>query len=464
MYDNNWQNRQSGPDDQPTPDRPKSQGQSPGGKRVLAWVAMMLACILIGGSAGGLLVYGLMAGQVEEAEGQVQNTTTLAPAELDDETEAPEDSSTGGNVVAPATDPTDPEAAPTKRPTGNASNGGFDMATATNQEPIDEALTTVDIAAIASPSVVAVYTEIVGQDIFGRPVTNVGAGSGVIVSADGYIVTNNHVIEGAEEIHVDLPNGQKQVSAELVGTEPSADLAVLRLDPSAIPEDGLPAIRIADSDALQVGELAMAIGNPLGDLQGSVSLGIVSALDRQVTVGGQSGVRTLEGNIQTDAAINSGNSGGALVNGYGELIGINVAKASGSGSGASVEGIGFAIPVNKVVPIVNDLVNYGYVTGKPRIGITGRAITIQYREGYNMPAGVMVQGVASDSGAADAGLRIGDIIISVDGEAITSVSEINAIVEQKEPGDTVELGIIRGQGELTVDVVLSEWVPADDTN
>lgn len=450
-----------------TPSDSGGQGGSPGGRRVLAWVAMALACILIGGSAGGLLVYGLMESRVQVAESRVsdgandpeeeEQVTPTAPTAATDE---PQTADPGEESESTDTATTRQTNVQTPRPGSN----GFDMATATNQDPVEDPLTTIEIAAVASPSVVAVYTEMVGQDIFGRPVTGVGAGSGVLISTDGYIVTNNHVIDGANEIHVDLPNGQKQVSAVLVGTEPSADLAVLRLDPDAIPGDGLPAIRVADSDALQVGELTMAIGNPLGDLQGSVSLGIVSALDRQVTVGGEGGMLTLEGNIQTDAAINSGNSGGALVNAFGELIGINVAKASGGATGASVEGIGFAIPVNKVIPIVNDLINYGYVTGKPRIGVTGRAITIQYREGYNMPAGVMVQGVAEDSGADEAGIQIGDIIISVDGETITTVSEINRMVEQKEPGDTVELGIIRGQNEITVEVTLSEWIPADDAN
>lgn len=452
--------------------KPSNQGRSPGGRRILSWVAMALACILIGGSAGGLLVYGLMESRVQQAESSV----TAPRDDANGSGQDPDDRDDSGTTSPTLTDPEstdsetdESEGQPTTTRTntnqnGNTNGNGFDMATATNQTPEDDAMSTIEIAAKASPSVVAVYTEVVGQDVFGRPVTGIGAGSGVVISADGYIVTNYHVVEGAEEIHVDLPNGKKQVAAELVGTEPSSDLAVLKLDPSEIPDDGLPAIRVADSDALQVGELAMAIGNPLGDLQGSVSLGIVSALDRQVTIGATGGTLVLEGNIQTDAAINSGNSGGALVNAKGELIGINVAKASSGASGASVEGIGFAIPVNKVVPIVNDLINYGYVTGKPRIGVTGRAITVQYRQGYNMPAGVMVQGVADGSGAADAGIQIGDIIISVDGESITTVTEINQMVEQKSPGDSVELGIIRGQNEISVEVVLSEWVPSDDVN
>lgn len=422
-----------------------TQDRTPGGRRILAWIALGLVAAVISGAIGGFLAYSFAQQDIQlayEAGFEEGRENGSAPTQDSKPKETEAQNKNDASVV-------DIEPVSVVKIPNESSDGE---------------LTTVEIAAKASPSVVAVYSEVSSQDIFGREYSGMGAGSGVIISEDGYVVTNYHVVEGAQEVHVDLPNGQRQVKAKVVGVEPSADLAVLQLDSKAIPSAGLPAIEMGNSDLLEVGELAMAIGNPLGDLEGSVTLGIVSALGREVRIMGQGGMLALQGNIQVDAAINSGNSGGALVNARGELIGINVAKAGGSTSGPTVEGIGFAIPVNKMAPIVNDLIQYGYVTGKPRIGISARAISVEYREGYNMPAGVMVVDVEEGSGADKAGVRAGDIIVSLNDEAVTDVIQINGLISEMEPGDRITLGMIRGQEELEVEVVLTEWNPKDDMN
>ena len=303
-----------------------------------------------------------------------------------------------------------------------------------------------DIVAVTAPSVVEITTESVQTNAyFGQYVTS-GAGSGVIISADGYIVTNNHVIEGASKITVRLSDGS-EYNAALIGTDSKTDLAVIRID-----ADGLTPAVLGDSDALQVGEFVLAIGNPLGELGGTVTDGIISALSRDVTVEGQA--MTL---LQTNAALSPGNSGGGLFNQRGELIGIVNSKSSGS----DVEGLGFAIPVNTAKAVIENLIDYGYVRGRAALGvslidITDARTAMSYRVQY---LGVYVASVTPNSGAAAAGLQAGDCILSANGQKISASSELSAIIDGASIGDQIELEIYRDGSSLNVSVTLQEYTP-----
>lgn len=264
-----------------------------------------------------------------------------------------------------------------------------------------------------------------------------GSGSGIIIRENGYIVTNQHVIDGATAITVILNTGE-EYEATLVGADEKSDLAVLKID-----KTGLPAATLGDSDKLQVGELAVAIGNPLGqELKGSVTHGIISAVNRKMTVDNK--VYNL---VQTDAAINPGNSGGALCNKYGEVIGINTIKLSST----EVEGIGFAIATSEAIPIIEDLINNGYVSGRPLVGIS----VSQNRNGLT------VEQISKGSGAEQAGLQIGDLIVKADGQSVKTSSELNEIRDKKSPHDTLTLTVIRNGEVLDINVVLSEDVPTN---
>lgn len=273
------------------------------------------------------------------------------------------------------------------------------------------------------------------------------SGSGVVISADGYIVTNNHVVEGAQELVVILNTGD-EYTAKLIGTDSKTDLAVLKIEASE-----LTYATLGDSSDLRVGDTAIAIGNPLGqEFAGTTTQGIISGLNRTVTVDNKQ--LTL---IQTDAAINPGNSGGALVNAYGELIGINTAKISSS----SLEGLGFAIPIDEAKPIISELIDNGYVTGRPVIGIGGRAVTEQDARAYNLKVGVYVSSMTADSPAYMAGVKIGDIIVECNGKAVETVDDINQIKNQFAPGDKLKIKVYRQGAYKDITLVLGEEVPSN---
>lgn len=317
-----------------------------------------------------------------------------------------------------------------------------------------QVLSTPEIAAKVGPSVVGIinkakvtpqkyYNPFTGRyyyssDPNSNETVQQGSGSGIIISSDGYIVTNEHVIDGATEITVILNTGD-EYTATLVGKDAKTDLAVLKID-----KTGLPAATLGDSTSVQVGELAVAIGNPLGqEFAGSVTQGVVSAVNRTMTVEGKT-----YNLIQTDAAINPGNSGGALVNQYGEIIGINTIKLSTTG----VEGIGFAIAISEAKPILDSLTQNGYVTGRPLVGI-GIQATSQ---------GLVVASVVEGSGAEKAGIKQGDLIAKVDGTFVKSSEELNAIRDKKSPGDYLTFTIMRN-GEISdVKVQLTEETPSNE--
>ncbi len=303
------------------------------------------------------------------------------------------------------------------------------------------ALSVTEIAEKAADSVVEVTTEITQYDSFMRQYVAEGAGSGVILSQDGYIVTNNHVIEGASSIKVTLRDGTSY-PAVLVGTDAQGDIAVIKIDAS-----GLKAAEIGDSDALQVGDTAVAVGNPLGQLGGTVTDGIISALDREIDIDGKT--MTL---LQTNAAINPGNSGGGLFNDRGELIGVVVAKSSGSG----IEGLGFAIPINTAVELIDDIMQFGYVQGRVDLGMTTTEVTGSLMSAlYGYTGGLYIDEVNPGSNAEEVGFRSGDRIVSFNGAEISSQEDLTRALSACSVGDTVEIVIERSGrqyvGELTLE-------------
>lgn len=311
-------------------------------------------------------------------------------------------------------------------------------------------MTVSQIANTASVSVVEITTESVQNDMFMRQYVSEGAGSGVVISKDGYIVTNNHVINGATKITVRLNNG-KTYQGKLVGTDSHTDLAVIKIEGATL----TPAI-YGNSEELVVGDTAVAIGNPLGELGGTVTNGIISATDRQIELDNQT--MTL---LQTNAAINPGNSGGGLFNDKGELIGIVVAKSSGS----NVEGLGFAIPVNVVKDVVQSIVEVGYVKGRPVLGINVLNVNSpELASYYNVnQQGVYIVGLTEGTKAASSGLKVGDCIIAVDDVQVTSTTELTSLLKTHKVGDTVKVMISREGKLLTLKVELSESVPEKTT-
>ena len=271
------------------------------------------------------------------------------------------------------------------------------------------------------------------------------SGSGVIMSEDGYIITNNHVVEDGDKITV-VMNDSTTYEAELIGTDEQTDLAVIKIDAT-----GLTAAEFGNSDDVRVGDRAFAIGSPGGvEFQNSFTGGFISAINRNVTINDRE--MTL---IQTDTAINPGNSGGALINTNGQVIGITSSKLSAtSADSASIEGMGFAIPTNTVKEVVDQLIAYGHVTGRPAIGISGYDIDEMRAAYYKIPQGVMVTSVDTASDAYQQGVKEGDIITGVNGEEITCMSEINSIKNNMKAGDSMELTIYRSGKTLTIRITL----------
>ena len=284
--------------------------------------------------------------------------------------------------------------------------------------------------------------------IWGDAGTSYSFGTGVVLSADGYIITNTHVIEGCSSVEVVLQD-DSSYEALLVGMDVPTDLAVLKIDAQNLH----PAV-FGNSDELQVGDTVVAIGNPLGEeLRGTMTDGIISAINRDVDVDGYSMVL-----IQTTAALNSGNSGGALINEYGQVVGITNMKMSAYDD--TVEGLGFAIPTTTVKTVVDDLIHQGYVSGEPSIGITCYTVTEEMAEEYDLPLGVYVKSVQQDSDAKKQGVFPGDVIVEANGQSITTIEELLALKEGMEAGDVIHFRLWRSGGYLERDVTLMEqYVP-----
>ena len=294
------------------------------------------------------------------------------------------------------------------------------------------------------------------QDIYSRVIDSVvsissmtssgtSSGTGIIMSSNGYVITNHHVISGALVISV-LTNDNREFEAALVGSDEMSDLAVLKIDAR-----GLQAAEFGDSAKLRVGDSVVAIGDPLGvQLRGTMTNGIISAINRDLTVGDRT--MTL---IQTNAALNNGNSGGPLINCYGQVIGINTVKMSSYyAATASVEGLGFAIPISVAKPIIDELIENGYVAGRPAIGISGDSLPTYYRAYYRLPDGVYVTSVNDGSDAKAKGIREGDIVTAINGKSISSIDDLNTIKNQYAAGDEVTLTIYRSGAYYEVTVTL----------
>lgn len=323
--------------------------------------------------------------------------------------------------------------------TGSVKTTGYTLEDATGSN-----LTVQEITEKTKSSVVEIKTESVVSDSWMQQYVTEGAGSGVIITEDGYIVTNNHVIDGASKITVTTADGN-EYEAELIGTDSITDVAVLKIDAS-----GLSPATYGNSDQLSVGDLAVAIGNPLGELGGTVTAGIISALDRQLVIDGKT--MTL---LQTDSSINPGNSGGGLFNGDGQLIGIVVAKSSGS----DVEGLGFAIPINTAAEVAQQLMDKGYVSGQPSTGMSyteaGNQNSIDSLLNGGSSSNVYIYSVDGEN-AKKAGFQKGDMVYAVDGTQITSFNDLSSIVTSHEVGDKLEYTIVRNGQTMDITLELEE--------
>lgn len=402
---------------QPQPSAPVPEQKKKSGKAGKI-VALLLACALVGGGSG----FGAAALMQKNAAAQPQSTTQA---------------SSDASVMLE----------------------GKRQAAALQVASVDtgKVLTPSEVYAQNVNSTVGITTSIT-TNYFGYQTTSAAAGSGFILTQDGYILTNYHVVEGSNSIKVTTYDGTSY-DAQLIGYDESNDIAVLKIDAS-----DLTPVVLGDSDTLNVGDSVVAIGNPLGELTFSLTTGVVSALDRPVTLS----TGTTMNLIQTDCAINSGNSGGALFNLYGEVIGITNAKysSSGSSSEASIDNIGFAIPIDQVRSIFESIITNGYIV-KPYIGVTVSDVSSE-SQSYGLPQGAAVRSVTENGPAAEAGLQENDIITAANGETITSSNDLVKLVKAASAGDTLELTVYR-QGQtttltLTVGEQKTDALPAQNTD
>lgn len=352
----------------------------------------------------------------------------------------------GGAMLAGGSSFSNQNSAATKNTT-NATTTGFDLENATGSS-----MTVQEITAKAQDSVVEIKTEAVTADSWMQQYVTEGAGSGVIIKSNGYIMTNNHVIDGASKITV-TTSDEKEYEATLVGTDSDTDVAVLK-----IKAKNLTPVTMGKSDQLNVGDLAVAIGNPLGELGGTVTAGIISALDRSISIDGKT--MSL---LQTDSSINPGNSGGGLFNQYGQMVGLVVAKSSGS----DVEGLGFAIPINTAASVASQLLDGGYVKGKPSTGMTYVDMSNQQQQQQDLfgngsgssrqqsMGAVYIQEVTGTN-AKKAGFQAGDMVYSVDGKEIDSVETLSSIITGHKVGDTVTYTILRNGQSKEIKLKLQE--------
>ncbi len=381
--------------------------------KLLGYAAVILSVAILFSAIGAGLTYSLVADQ--------SAATTAATVEIE---------TTGTNGTTQTTEDRDIWSV---------------IEAATRHDDDKVSLSVMEIASLGKPAVVAINTTGKMTDLFGQTGDFTAAGSGFVISADGYIVTNNHVIADASTITVVMNNGDI-FDAILIGSDTYDDLAVLKIDAK-----NLTTVYIGQSADLQVGELAVAIGNPLGELSGTVTAGIISALDREIRLENQT-----MNLLQTDAAINPGNSGGPLFNSFGEVIGINTAKTSQTG----IEGLGYAIPIDDAMPTIESLIKNGYVTGRTKIGISTRDMTRQMAEYYDMTEGVYVEAVASGSAADLAGVLAEDTIIAANGAPTLTTNSLMKVKDRLIPGDQLILTIVRNGKQMDLTLILQEDKPS----
>ena len=397
------------------PEKPAKEARPPKEKKTVglgALIALCLVCALLGGLCGGTVAGSLMDSRMDKLETNV--------AEL------------GETASKPVLVPTAPGTTVAK----SDDEGG---------------LSAGDIYDMACEQVVGITTEVTGTNLFGMPVSGAVTGSGFIISEDGYILTNYHVVEEANKGKLDVTvilHDGTQYTAQIVAFEADNDVAVLKID-----AEGLKPAAIGDSDSLRVGDTVYAVGNPLGELEFSMTTGHVSAKDRTITTDKSGETIAM---FQIDAPVNSGNSGGPVYNAEGQVVGIVTAKYADTG----VEGIGFAIPINDAASIANDLITKGYVTGKARLGVSVNAnYNEMYAQYYGWPMGAYIDGTESGSCAEKAGIEKGDIITKFDGEEIKGYDDLRAAVKRHSAGDSVELEVYRADESRIVTVVLDEATP-----
>lgn len=391
-------------------------------------LAQMIACLLVMAVLSSGLTALLLKGGNTTSQAESTTTTQDNTIVVDESKSTTEDS-------------TQSQQADTARPSEN-----LQVSSATTLTPA----ITSSVIQNSMSSVVGIYLSATTINYTGASEEeDLGSGSGVIITSDGYIVTNNHVVEGGQNIRVCLQDGS-EYEATLIGTDSYSDLAVIKIDAT-----GLPAATLGTSSNMTVGDPVFAIGNPLGVLSSSVSQGIISGLDRTINVDGHN--MTL---MQTDAAVNPGNSGGGLFNANGELIGIVNAKSYG----LDVEGIGFAIPMDTAKSIIMDLIDLGYVTGRPYLGISMQDVALRFGSGYssnpffsfggNYVTGVQVVAVEEGSPAQNAGLQVNDVIVGLNDQEITGTSQLSALLYEYKVGDTVTISVLRGNETQQLSVTL----------
>ena len=306
-------------------------------------------------------------------------------------------------------------------------------------------MTAQEVYGINVDAVCGIATEVT-TNVFGQTASTAVVGSGFVLTEDGYVVTNNHVVEGTDNVSVKLHDGSTY-PAEIIGGDSLSDVALLKIE-----AEGLSHVAVGDSDAIAVGEGCIAIGNPLGELTFTMTGGYVSALPREINISGKP-----ISMFQTDAAINAGNSGGPLFDMAGNVIGITSAKISGiTGSGASIEGVGFAIPINEALRVVYDLQEYGYVRGRAFLGVTVKELDAATADTYGLPVGPIVQSVVADSCADKAGIAVRDIILAFNGRNVKTYTQLMSALNKCSAGDEVTLRIYRAGAELDVTLTLDE--------
>ncbi len=390
----------------------ESPKKKKGGVSGKAVVAVALVCALVGGAIGG------GAALLAHRDGDTEDKAVLEASESEEE------SSSSDNPIIRST---------TIDVTTNS--------TSTKMTPQDVYENYVN-------AVVLVYNQGTTSTYWGQTESQ-SSGSGMIISKDGYVLTNNHVVEGAEKLTVMTTSGE-EYDATVIGADEVNDVALLKIDG----DEDFPTVSIGDSDNIQVGQQVCAIGNPLGELTNTLTVGYVSALDREIS---ESSTGTTINMFQTDCAINSGNSGGPIFDMNGNVVGITTAKYSSSGysNSASVEGIGFCIPINDAMSIVNDLMQYGYVKGRVSMGVSVRAMDTTVAQYYNLPTGVYVAGVTSGSAAENAGIQEGDMICAIDGDETASVAALKQKLKDYKPGDTATVSIYRTSTGDKLDVTIT---------
>jgi serine protease Do len=305
-------------------------------------------------------------------------------------------------------------------------------------------MTPAQLYAACVNSVVSISSSVQTNSFYGSG-SGSSSGSGFILTEDGYVVTNYHVVEDATAISVIL-HDDTEYSAELVGQDATNDIAVLKVDAS-----GLPAAALGSSGALNIGDMVAAIGNPLGELASTQTIGYVSGINREVTTDS-----TIISMIQTDAVINPGNSGGPLFNMYGQVIGITTAKYSGTtGSGATIEGIGFAIPIDDVVPIISDLIEHGYVTGA-YMGVTVMNTDAESAAMYGLPTGARIEEVVKGGAADRAGLQAKDIVIALGEHEVRNITDLTRALRHFKAGDVTTVKFLRSGREMSLEITLDE--------